>query len=110
MLVATMPVYVLYLGGDRTDAGFVGGGVAFSALLFRPLVGWLTDVWRRRPLVLVGTSCYGLASLVYCLAGSIPALLLGRAVHGFGLSCYTTASNAYLGACRSNSCDAAQSC
>ena len=96
MLVATMPVYVLYLGGTRTHAGFVGGGVAFSALLFRPVVGWLTDVWRRRPLVLIGTSCYGLASLVYRVAGGIPVLLLGRVVHGFGLSCYTTASNAYL--------------
>ena len=59
-------------------------------------MGWLTDAWRRRPLVLIGTSCYGFASVVYLLAGSIPFLLLGRFVHGFGLSCYTTASNAYV--------------
>jgi MFS family permease len=34
--------------------------------------------------------------VVYLLAGSIPLLVLGRFVHGFGLSCYTTASNAYV--------------
>jgi MFS family permease len=96
MLVATMPVYVLSLGGSQTDAGLIGGAVAFSALFFRPFIGWLTDAWRRRPLVLIGTSCYGLASVVYLLAGSIPVLVLGRVVHGFGLSCYTTAANAYL--------------
>jgi MFS family permease len=96
MLVATMPVYVINLGGTQTDAGLVSGSLAFAALLFRPFMGWLTDAWRRRPLVLIGTSCYGLASLVYLMAGSIPFLLLGRFVNGFGLSCYTTASGAYL--------------
>lgn len=96
MLVATLPVYVISLGGSQAEAGLVSGALAFTALLFRPFVGWLTDAWRRRPLVLIGTSCYGFASVVYLLAGSIPLLLLGRFVHGFGLSCYTTAANAYV--------------
>ena len=96
MLVATLPVYVISLGGSQTDAGLVSGAIAFTALLFRPFVGWLTDAWRRHPLVLIGTSCYGFASVVYLLAGSIPILVLGRFVHGFGLSCYSTASSAYV--------------
>jgi MFS family permease len=96
MLVATLPVYVISLGGSQTDAGLVSGALAFTALLFRPLMGWLTDAWRRRPLVLMGTSCYGFASLVYLLTHSIPLLLVGRFIHGFGLCCYTTASNAYV--------------
>jgi MFS family permease len=96
MLLATLPVYVISLGGSQADAGLVSGALAFAALLFRPVIGWLTDAWRRRPLVLIGTSCYGLASVVYLLAGSIPLLLVGRFVHGFGLCCYTTASNAYV--------------
>ena len=96
MLVATLPVYVIGLGGSQADAGLVSGAVAFTALLFRPFVGWLTDAWRRRPLVLIGTSCYGLASGIYLLAGSLSFLLLGRFVHGFGLCCYTTAANAYV--------------
>jgi len=96
MLMATLPVYVLGLGGSQTDAGLTTGIMAGTALLLRPLVGWLTDAWRRRPLVLAGTSCYSLASVVYLLAGSIPMLLLGRVVQGLGVSCYTTAANAYL--------------
>jgi MFS family permease len=96
MLVATLPVYVLALGGSNAEAGLVTGALAVTSLLFRPAVGWLTDAWRRRPLVLIGTSGYGLASLVYLLAGSIPLLLAGRVVHGFGLCCYTTAANAYV--------------
>jgi MFS family permease len=96
MLVATLPVYVISLGGSRADAGLVSGAMAFTALLFRPFIGWLTDAWRRRPLVLIGTSCYGFASVAYLLADSIRLLLFGRLIHGFGLSCYTTASAAYV--------------
>ena len=79
MLVATLPVYVIGLGGSAADAGLVTGALAFTSLLFRPFVGWLTDAWRRRPLVLIGTACYGIASGIYlwpprsrfwCWAGS----------------------------------------
>ncbi|MHB1133096.1 MAG: MFS transporter [Chloroflexota bacterium] len=96
MLMATLPVYVIVLGGSAADAGLVTGTLAFTALLLRPPIGWVADVWRRRPLIILGTACYGLASVVYLLASSVPVLLLGRAVHGFGLSNYTTASSAYV--------------
>ncbi|MDA8124972.1 MAG: MFS transporter [Deltaproteobacteria bacterium] len=96
MLVATLPVYVINLGGSHTDAGLVSGVMALTALLFRPFMGWLTDTWHRRPVVLIGTACYGLASLIYLLGGAIPFLVLGRSVHGFGTSCYSTASTAYI--------------
>lgn len=96
ILSATLPVYVIAIGGTKAEAGLVSGAITFTALFFRPYLGWLTDAWRRRPLVLIGTSCNGLASIVYLLAGSIPFLLLGRFVHGLGLGCYTTAANAYV--------------
>jgi MFS family permease len=96
MLSATLPVYVISLGGSQTEAGLISSAGSFTALLFRPLVGWLSDAWQRRHMVLIGTSCYGFASVVYLLAGSIPFLLLGRFVHGVGLSSYTTAANAYV--------------
>ena len=95
-LTAILPVYVLTLGGSQADAGLVSGTLAFTALLLRPLVGWLTDAWRRRPLVLIGTFSYALASLTYMLAGTVPLVLLGRVIHGFGLCNYTTAGNAYI--------------
>jgi MFS family permease len=96
MLVATLPVYVISLGGSHTEVGLVIGATGVTALLFRPFMGWLTDAWRRRPVVLIGTSAFGLASVIYLLAGSIPFLVLGRMVGGFGTSSYGTASNAYV--------------
>jgi MFS family permease len=96
MLMATLPVYVISLNGSQADAGLVSGAVAVTAVLFRPLLGWLTDAWRRRPLVLIGLTVNGFANAVYLLAGSIPLLVFGRLVQGFGLCCYTTAANVYV--------------
>jgi MFS family permease len=96
MASAILPVYVVSRGGSEFSAGLVTGMLAFTALLLRPFVGWLADTWRRRPMVLIGTGCYTLANLMYALFGSLPMLLLGRALHGFGLSNYSTASSAFL--------------
>ncbi len=96
MMNATVPVYVLSIGGSTAEAGLISGAVSITALVFRSLVGWVTDVWRRRPMVLVGTSCYGIASVIYAVSGSIGTVFFGRVVHGFGLSCYSTASNSYV--------------
>src|SRR6266699_1349286 len=78
MLIATVPVYVISLGGSRTEAGFVTGAAAVVALLARPLSGFLVDAWRRRPVVLLGCVTYAIASLVYLLSGSVAGLALGR--------------------------------
>jgi len=96
MASSILPVYVVAQGGSEFRAGIVTGMLAFTALLLRPFVGWLADAWRRRPMVLIGTGCYTLANLVYALFGSLPLLLFGRALHGFGLSNYSTASSAFL--------------
>lgn len=96
MLTATLPVHVISLGGSQTEAGLVSGAIALTAVLFRPLLGWLADTWRRRPLILIGISFYGIANAVYLLAGSVLLLVVGRLVQGFGLGCYSTASNVYV--------------
>jgi MFS family permease len=95
-LTATLPVYVLSLGGSQAEAGLVTGALAITSLLCRPLLGWLIDAWRRRPLILIGTSLYCIASMIYLVVGSIPFLVFGRLVHGLGLSSYSTASHAYV--------------
>jgi MFS family permease len=96
MTSAILPVYVVSLGGNEFHAGLVTGTLAFTALLLRPLVGWLADAWRRRPMVLIGTGCYTVANLMYAVFGSLPVLMISRVIHGFGLSNYTTASSAFL--------------
>jgi MFS family permease len=96
MASAILPVLVVSRGGSEFEAGLVTGVLSCTALVMRPFVGWLADAWRRRPMVLIGTACYTLANLMYAFFWSIPALLLSRVLHGFGLSNYSTASSAFI--------------
>lgn len=96
MMNTILPVYVLSLGGNNAQAGLVGGALPLTALLLRPFVGWLADVWKRRALAVIGSSFYGLASVIYALSQSIRSLFLGRVIHGVGISSYTTSVNAYI--------------
>jgi MFS family permease len=96
MASALLPVYVVEQGRSEFQAGIVAGMLAFTALLLRPFVGWLADAWRRRPMVLIGTACYSAANLIYAMVHSLPLLMIGRVLHGFGLSNYSTASSTFL--------------
>lgn len=91
-----LPLYVLELGGDKVQAGMIIGVMAFVALVLRPPVGWLVDAWARRPLVLIGAACYVACNALYTVAGSVPLILAGRALHGFGLCNYSTGASTYL--------------
>jgi MFS family permease len=96
MTNAILPVYVVSLGHSEFEAGLVAGMLPLTALVLRPLVGWLADAWRRRPMVLIGTGCYAAANLMYLVFSSLPLILVSRILHGYGLSNYSTASSAFL--------------
>jgi MFS family permease len=96
MANAILPVYVVSIGHSEFEAGLVAGMLPFTALVLRPLTGWLVDAWRRRPMVLIGTGCYAAANLMYLVFSSLPLILISRIIHGYGLSNYSTASSAFL--------------
>jgi MFS family permease len=48
-----------------------------------PIWGKLSDIWGRKPLVLVGTAIFFLGSALSGAAVNIDMLLAGRAVQGF---------------------------
>jgi MFS family permease len=96
MMNTAVPMYVLSIGGTSAEAGLVSGIVAIMALVLRPLIGWVTDAWKRRPIALIGSSFYGIAGIIIALSNSIGTMVLGRLVHGIGISCYSTASNSYV--------------
>ncbi len=50
-----LPVYVEYLGGNRSDIGSIMAIAAVGGLLFRPLTGWALDHIGRRVTLAAGT-------------------------------------------------------
>lgn len=83
-LMAFLPIYVVGIGLDASQAGMLFGVQSVSSFASRPTMGWVSDRIGRRPLILLG--------LVIC-AGSLAAvpfttpfvgLMALSALFGFG--------------------------
>jgi MFS family permease len=75
--------------------GWIIPAFSISALIARPLSGWLTDNIGRRSTMILGAAFCIIAGLFYPLIGSITAFLLVRAVHGFSTGFTPTGFTTY---------------
>ncbi len=96
MLLPTLPLYVVDLGGSPVQVGLVAGGFSIGVLLARPFVGRAVDTRGRRPLLIAGSLTAAAMAPLYAVP-VIAALVVVRLIHGAGLSAFTSASTA-LGA------------
>ena len=83
-----LPVATRFANGPLDASGLgVGVGIgAFSiaALLFRPVVGWASDRFGRRPLLLLGGSVTVAAFVAHLFATTLPSFIVVRSVYGVG--------------------------
>jgi len=87
MLLPTLPLYVIHIGGSQQHVGYVMGAYTISCLLMRPFAGWLLDHFGRKPFAVLGLMLLFAFSLPYFFATGILSLTAIRFVHGlaFGL-------------------------
>lgn len=88
VLLPTLPLYLLDIGGDEKAVGFVMGAYTLSSMLIRPFAGLLVDHYNRRKVLLLGLALVFLVSNFYEMAAMVTLLILVRVVHGlsFGIS------------------------
>jgi len=92
MLLPTLPVYVLDLGGEESMAGLVIGIFTASAVLVRPYAGKLLDALGRKIVLVAGLIVFLVSVLGYNWAPTVMLLLLLRFIHGFGWGAASTAT------------------
>lgn len=72
------------LGADSVGVGIAIASFSVASLVLRPIVGWLTDRFGRRPL-LVGGSVLTVAALVlHLVANDLPLFIVARSMLGAG--------------------------
>ncbi len=93
MLHPTLPVYARLLGGNDAEAGLLVGVLTLAAVLARPFIGLLLDLYGRKWIFFVGL--IGLIAIVsgYIWAPSIGVLLVIRFLHGLSWGIAGTASS-----------------
>lgn len=92
ILLSTMPVYIVQLGGDTKDVGIVMGIFTIAATLMRPLGGRLLDSYDRKKILLAGLALTVLVAVIYHAAAAIIFLIFIRLIHGISFSISTTAT------------------
>ncbi|MGE5618458.1 MAG: MFS transporter [Sphingomonadaceae bacterium] len=96
LLLATLPVYVVQVGGTEADVGLVMGVMSVTAVLLRPFVGKAADDHGKRPFILGGTALLAIVSALYSVARAVPLLLGLRVFHGIGWAAFGTATSAVV--------------
>lgn len=92
MLTPTLPLYVEKLGGSQTEAGFVIGIFAISAVVIRPIAGRGLDLYGRKGIFIIGLGVFLISALAYNWVPTVLSLLILRFIHGFGWGASSTAA------------------
>jgi MFS family permease len=95
-----LPVAARYvdgpLGADALGVGIGIGAFSVAALLLRPVVGWASDRYGRRPNLLVGGGLTVIALLAHLAVDSLPAFVVVRAALGVGEAFFFVAALATI--------------
>jgi MFS family permease len=94
LLLATLPLYVVAIGGTVADAGVVLACFTLSAVIVRPWIGRLSDRRAKKAIMLVGAVMLAASSLLYEPAHSVPLVMAVRVFHGIGWAAFGTAASA----------------
>jgi len=85
LMLPIFSVYaVQYPGANAGLAGVAFGIYALTQSVLQIPLGWASDRWGRRPVLVIGLALFGLASVGCGLAQNIFQLIVARALQGVG--------------------------
>ncbi|MFZ5648725.1 MAG: MFS transporter [Bacillota bacterium] len=90
-LLPTLPVFVTdVLKGDESNVGYIIGVLSLTAVMVRPLSGFMLDVAGRRKILIYAFIAFSLAMAAYNFVTSLTLLFTLRALHGISWGFSTT--------------------
>jgi len=75
---------VRYPGASAGLAGVAFGIYALTQCIFQIPLGWASDRWGRKPVLIIGLALFALGSVACALANDIYSLILARSLQGTG--------------------------
>jgi len=84
------------LGADSAGVGIAIGVFSVAALALRPVVGWASDRFGRRPLLILGGSLTVAALVLHLFVTTLPMFIVARAIFGVGDAFFFVSAVPYL--------------
>jgi MFS family permease len=91
-----LPLYILHIGGNSVEVGWIIGIAAISAVLIRPITGFLVDRIGRLIWVSVGAILLTLSSVLYIYLDDVLYLFIIRFIIGIGVALFTVGASSYV--------------
>ena len=91
-----LPIFAVSLGASDSFVGLIISVSTITGMIFKPVIGFLSDIWGRRSWLLVGTAFFTFMPFVYTFVDSTQTLFTVRLVHGFATAVYGPVSLAYV--------------
>jgi MFS family permease len=80
LLMAALPIYVVYLGSNAAFGGTLTMIFSISALVGRLFMGGLSDTLGRHRIMVIGAGVFGLATIAFRLTDSLALMALLRCI------------------------------
>ncbi|KAM3100118.1 MFS transporter [Phormidesmis sp. 146-35] len=95
-LLPVLPPYVKSIGASNQQLGLVMGAFAVGLLVFRPMLGKMSDTRGRKVVLLIGISAAAIAPVCHLFTQSLLLLMVIRVFHGISIAAFTTAYSALV--------------
>lgn len=88
MITTLISSYAVSFGTQLTAVGFISGIFSITALVFRPMGGFLSDLLNKKRICVFTTLLVSFAVIGYALCPTVGTLLIMRVLHGalFGIN------------------------
>ena len=91
-----LPIFAASLGASDSFLGLIISVSTLTGMIFKPLIGFLSDIWGRKCWLLIGTTFFTVMPFIYTFVDSTQTLFIVRLVHGFATAVYGPVSLAYV--------------
>ena len=91
-----LPIFAAMLGATDAFLGIIVSVSTLTGMLFKPLVGILSDRWGRKGWLVVGTFFFAIVPFFYWLVQTPQHLFFIRIIHGTATAIYGPVTVAYV--------------
>ncbi|KAF2661090.1 MFS drug transporter [Lophiostoma macrostomum CBS 122681] len=97
IVTTALPTITLALHGRSSDYSWLGSSYLLGAAAATPIWGGLSDIFGRKPILLITNIVFFVGSLICGLSVSMGMLIAGRAIQGIGGGGLTVMSQICIG-------------
>ncbi|EAA63556.1 hypothetical protein AN2985.2 [Aspergillus nidulans FGSC A4] len=93
IISTALPTMAVDFNASESGYSWMASSFSLTNAAFVPLWGKISDIWGRKPILLLANLAFLIGSLICALAINLPMVLAGRAIQGAGAGGIITLAN-----------------